>query len=81
MSHLFKLNGYDFFNGLIVAILGNVVMYLLAIFSELYGLVLKGDPFVISINWEAVLVVGIFSALTYLSKRFVSNPAGDVLTK
>lgn len=81
MSKLFEVNLKDLFNGLVFAVLGNVIMYLTAIFSELYGLVLKGDPFVIRINWEAVLVVGIFSALTYLSKRFISNPAGDVLTK
>ena len=81
MSDLFKLNGKDFLNGLIMAVIGNVVVYLMAIFSELYKLVMNGDPFSITINWNAVLVVGITSALTYLSKRLVSGPTGNVLVK
>ncbi len=79
MSKLFKLDLSDFFNGLIIAVLGNVVFYLLVIFGELYKLALNGDPFQISINWNTILVIAVFSALTYLSKRFVSDSAGNVL--
>ena len=81
MSELFKLNFKDLLNGLIMAVMGNVVLYLLATFSELYKLVMNGDPFNIVVNWDAILVVGVFSALTYLSKRFVSGKTGAVLVK
>lgn len=81
MSDLFKLNLKDLLNGLVMAVMGNVVLYLLATFNELYKLVMNGDPFSIVINWEAILVVGTFSALTYLSKRFVSGKTGTILVK
>lgn len=81
MSNLFRLNFKDLLNGLVIAVLGNVIVYLLAIFGELYQLVINGEPFSIIINWKAILVVGVFSALTYLSKRFISNPSGEVFTK
>ena len=81
MSKLFKLDFNDLFNGLLFAIIGNIVMYLMVIFSSLYELAIKGLPFEVNIDFQAILVISIFSALTYLSKRFFSNPVGDVLTK
>lgn len=81
MSNLFELDYKDFLNGLAMAVIGNVVVYLLAIFGELYRLVINGDPFSIIINWNAILVVGIFSALTYLVKRLFSGENGTLLTK
>lgn len=81
MSKLWELDWKDILNGLLFAVIGNVVMYLLVIFSSLYQLVINGDPFVINIDFKAIVVVAIFSALTYLSKRFVSNENGNVLQK
>jgi uncharacterized BrkB/YihY/UPF0761 family membrane protein len=81
MSDLFKLDWKDVLNGLLFAIIGNVVMYLLVIFTGLYQLVMNGQPFVIDVNFQAIVVVAIFSALTYLSKRFISGNSGNVLQK
>lgn len=81
MSNIFSLNWKDLVNGLVMAVLGNVIIYLMAIFGSLYELVINNQPFEISINWNAVLVVSIWAVLTYLSKRFISNPAGTVLGK
>ena len=80
MSNLFSLDWRDLLNGLITAVLGSVVLYLLAIFSSLYQLVINGEPFKIAIDGQAVLVVAVFSALTYLAKRFVSGNSGVVLS-
>ena len=81
MSNLFELDLKDFLNGLITAIISGVVLYLLGIFSALYQLVINGQPFSLNIQWQAVLVVAMFSALTYLSKRFLSGTNGGVLQK
>lgn len=81
MSTLFSLDYKDFLNGLFMAVLGNVVFYLMAIFTDLYALVMKGESFKIVINWQAILVIAIFSFLSYLVKRFFSGTTGVVLTK
>ena len=81
MSNLFSLDWKDFLNGLIMAVLGNVVFYLLMIFGSLYELVMKGQEFSIEINFKAILVIAIFSFLTYLSKRLFSGSTGTVLKK
>ena len=81
MSNLFTLNWKDFFNGILMAIIGNVVLYLLIIFTSLYELVMKGLPFDIKIDWKAVLVVAIFSFLSYIAKRFFSGQSGVVFGK
>lgn len=81
LSKLWSLDLNDFFNGLVMAVLGNVVIYLMVIFNELAQLALNGDPFQIVINWQIVKVIAISSFLTYLSKRFVSGETGTVLAK
>jgi len=79
MSKLWNLDWSDFFNGLVMAVLGNVVVYLMVIFNELAQLALNGDPFKIIINWEIVKVIAISAFLTYLSKRLFSDSQGTVL--
>lgn len=79
MSNLFKLDWKDFLNGLFMAVLGNIVFYLIAIFSDLYQLVMNGEHFEIVINWRAIMVIAIFSFLTYLSKRLFSGTNGTIL--
>lgn len=81
MSDLFKLDWKDLLNGLLMAVFGNVVLYLLAIFTNLYELVMKGEPFQIAVDWKSVLVVAIFSFLTYLAKRFFSGKTGTFFIK
>jgi len=81
MSDLFSINWKDILNGFLFAVLGDVVMYLLAIFGGLYELVLDGKPFQIHINIQAIIVVAVFSGLTYLSKRFLSGTTGNLLQK
>lgn len=81
MSDLFTLDFKDFLNGLFMAVLGNIVFYLIAIFSDLYQLVMNGEHFEIVINWKAIMVIAIFSFLTYISKRLFSNSNGIILGK
>lgn len=78
-SNLWKLNWKDLLNGLITAVLGSVIFYMLAIFTSIYEKVMSGTPFSLGIDWRSIMVVAIFSALTYLSKRFVSNSSGTTL--
>lgn len=81
MSNLFTLNWKDFLNGLIMAVVGNVVFYLMIIFGDLYALVMQKQPFHISIDWTAVWVIAVFSFLSYLVKRFFSGSTGTILVK
>jgi hypothetical protein len=80
MSKLWELSGSDFFNGLIMAVIMPVVLYLSAVFSELARLALNGDPFQITIEWKVVLVLAITGFLGYLVKRLTSGPTGTVLS-
>jgi len=81
MSDLFKLNWKDLFNGAIMAVIGDVVLYLLVIFKELYQLVMQNQPFQIELDWRAIFIVAVFSFLSYLAKRFFSGTTGSVLVK
>ena len=79
MSKLWNINWTDFFNGLVMAVIIPVVLYLSAIFSELSRLALNGDPFTINIHWKTILVLAITGFLGYIVKRFVSDTQGTVL--
>jgi len=81
MSDLFKLNWKDLLNGILMAVIGNVVVYLLIIFTSLYELVMKGLPFDIKVDGKSILVIAIFSFLSYIAKRFFSGSTGTVLIK
>lgn len=81
MSNLWKLDWKDILNGLIMAIIGPVLFYLLDIFASIYELIIKHQPFSIYIDFKAVLAIAIFSALLYFTKRFFSGTTGNVLQK
>jgi hypothetical protein len=81
MSNLWELNLKDWLNGLIFAVIADIIAYLMIVFGNLYQLVINKQPFVLEINWQALVIIAVFSALTYLSKRFVSGPTGTLLKK
>lgn len=81
MSNLWELNFKDWINGLIFAVIADIVAYLMVIFGNLYQLVINHQEVNLNLDWEALLIIAIFSILTYLSKRFVSGTTGAVLQK
>jgi len=78
-SNLFKIDWIDLFNGLVTTIIGALITYLYGVFAALYQLVVNHEVFVIQIDLQAMLVIGVFAGLSYLMKRFVSDSAGVVL--
>lgn len=79
MSTLYKLDWKDLLNGILTTFIGAIITYLYGIFAALYQLVIAGQPFQIQIDLQAMLVIGAFAGLSYLSKRFVSDTQGTVL--
>jgi len=79
MSKLFKLDLKDVLNGFFTSVFGGVTIYLLGVFYALYQAVNNNEPFKIHVNFEAVLVIAIFSGLSYLVKRFFSGENGTIL--
>jgi len=80
-SNLFSVNLKDVLNGLFTAVLGAITTYLIGVFAALYQLVINGQPFEIQVNFQAMIVMGVFAGLVYLQKRFFSNSENNVLTK
>lgn len=78
MSNLWNLDWKDLFNGIVTAILGAIITYLVGVFGALYQLVIAGEPFDIMIDLKAMIVIGSFAGLSYLAKRFFSDDKGMI---
>ena len=79
LSNLFGLNVKDFFNGLITAVIGALVTYLFGVFQALYQLAITGQAFKITVDFQSMIVIGVFAGLSYIVKRYFSDSTGTVL--
>lgn len=70
-SQLFSLIPKDFLNGLFVAVTSAVFGYVIMSLE-------KGN---FSLDWNALGILALSTALGYINKRFISNDKGDILKK
>lgn len=79
MSNLWNLDWKDIFKGLVTSIYGALLIYLFGVFAGLYQSVINGLPFNITVDSQAMIVIGVFAGLSYLMTRYTSDTKGDLL--
>jgi hypothetical protein len=68
-SRLFKLNGRDFFKGLLVAVVT-------ALLSGIYNIIQSGGE----ITVKSVIIPGVLAMISYLLKNLFTNSSDEMLT-
>ena len=74
MSGLFRVSFHDLLKGLVVAVFSTVITTVIAMIQQ-GGLVLRDD------SVQMILSVAVVSALSYLSKQFVTDDDGKIMGK
>lgn len=76
MSNLWSVDFKDVLKGLLTSVYGALITYLYGVFAGLYQLVINKEPFSITVDFKAMLVIGIFAGLSYLVTRYTSDTKG-----
>ncbi len=71
-SQMFTLNWTDVAKGVVVAVFSAAITYLYMA-TQVIGFSFS------TVNWDAMLTVGMIAGVSYLFKNFVSNSDGKVI--